>query len=161
METGTIQNAANTLLTDAMLAVVSLAGAYGIYFIRLCATKVKSQTAQLRNERTRWALDTALDDVRQLAELSVGAMEQTTAKALRENVKNGTASREALLALSKTVFNEVKSAITPEAQAVITRTLGSFNDYLTKCIEDAVLKVKQNDPFAMLSESIPANESAH
>ena len=114
METGTIQNAANTLLTDAMLAVVSLAGAYGIYFIRLCATKVKSQTAQLRNERTRWALDTALDDVRQLAELSVGAMEQTTAKALRENVKNGTANREALLALSKTVFNEVKSAITPE-----------------------------------------------
>ena len=161
METGTIQNAANILLTDAMLAVVSLAGAYGIYFIRLCATKVKSQTAQLRNERTRWALDTALDDVRQLAELSVGAMEQTTAKALRENVKNGTASREALLALSKTVFNEVKSAITPEAQAVITRTLGSFDDYLTKCIEDAVLKVKQNDPFAMLPESVPANESAH
>jgi len=161
METGTIQNAANTLLTDAMLAVVSLAGAYGIYFIRLCATKVKSQTAQLRNERTRWTLDTALDDVRQLAELSVGAMEQTTAKALRENVKNGTASREALLALSKTVFNEVKSAITPEAQAVITRTLGSFDDYLTKCIEDAVLKVKQNDPFAMLPESVPANESAH
>lgn len=161
METGTIQNAANILLTDAVLAVVSLAGAYGIYFIRLCATKVKSQTAQLRNERTRWALDTALDDVRQLAELSVGAMEQTTAKALRENVKNGTANREALLALSKTVFNEVKSAITPEAQAVITRTLGSFDDYLTKCIEDAVLKVKQNDPFAMLPESVPANESVH
>ena len=161
METGTIQNAANILLTDAMLAVVSLAGAYGIYFIRLCATKVKSQTAQLRNERTRWVLDTALDDVWQLAELSVGAMEPTTAKALRENVKNGTASREALLALSKTVFNEVKSAIAPETQAVITRTLGSFDDYLTKCIEDAVLKVKQNDPFAMLPESVPANESAH
>ena len=161
METGTIQNAANTLLTDAMLAVVSLAGAYGIYFIRLCAAKVKSQTAQLRNERTRWALDTALDDVRQLAELSVGAMEQTTAKKLRENVKNGIADREELLALGKTVFNEVKSAIAPEAQAVITRTLGSFDDYLTKCIEEAVLKVKQNDPLVMLSESIPANESAH
>ena len=161
METGTIQNAANTLLTDAMLAVVSLAGAYGIYFIRLCATKVKSQTAQIRNERTRWVLDTALDDVRQLAELSVGAMEQTTAKALRENVKNGTANREELLALGKTVFNEVKSAIAPEAQAVITRTLGSFDDYLTKCIEEAVLKVKQNDPLVMLPESIPANESVH
>ena len=139
-------------------SVISL---YGIYFIRLCATKVKSQTAQLRNERMRWALDTALDDVRQLAELSVGAMEQTTAKALRENVKNGTANREELLALGKTVFNEVKAAVGPEAQATITRTLGSFDDYLTKCIEDAVLKVKQNAPFAMLSESIPTNESAH
>lgn len=160
METGTIQNAANTLLTDAMLAVVSLAGAYGIYFIRLCAAKVKSQTAQLRNERTRWALDTALDDVRQLAELSVNAMEQTTAKALRENVKNGTADREELLALGKTVFDEVKAAVGPEAQATITRTLGSFDDYLTKCIEEAVLKVKQNDPLVMLPESIPANEGA-
>ena len=160
MNAETIQNTTNMLLENVTLAAVSLAGAYGIYFIRLCAAKVKSQTAQLRNERTRWALDTALDDVQHLAELSVNAMEQTTAKALRENVKNGTANREELLALGKTVFDEVKAAVRPEAQATITRTLGSFDDYLTKCIEDAVLKVKQNAPFAMLPESILTNESA-
>lgn len=160
MNAETIQNTTNMLLENVTLAAVSLAGAYGIYFIRLCAAKVKSQTAQLRNERTRWALDTALDDVQHLAELSVNAMEQTTAKALRENVKNGTANREELLALGKTVFDEVKAAVRTEAQATITRTLGSFDDYLTKCIEDAVLKVKQNDPFAMLPESILTNESA-
>ena len=66
-----------------------------------------------------------------LATVSVGAMEQTTAKALRDAVKNGTASREELLALGKQVFDEVKAAIAPEAQQVITDNLGSFDKYLT------------------------------
>ena len=40
----------------------------------------------------------------------------------------------------------------PEAQRVITENLGSFDDYLTKCIEDAVLKVKRGDPYLTLPE---------
>lgn len=158
MKIDVIQNAASALLTDAVLAAVSLAGAYGIYFIQLCAVKVKSQTAQLRSERTRWMLDTALDDVKQLAELSVRATEQTTAKALREAVRSGTANREELLALGGKVFDEVKTAIAPEAQEVITRNLGSFDEYLTKCIEGAVLKVKQNDPLTYLPEAVFVGE---
>ncbi len=59
-----------------------------------------------------------------------------------------------MLALGKQVFDEVKAAIAPEAQKVITDNLGSFDDYLTKCIEDAVLKVKQSDPFITLPEGV-------
>ena len=99
-------------------------------------------------------LDNALADVENLATKSVGAMEQTTAKALRDAVKSGAANREDLFALGKQVFNEVKAAIAPEAQKVITDNLGSFDDYLTKCIEDAVLKVKQSDPFITLPEGV-------
>jgi len=161
MNTEVIQNAANTLLTDTLLAVVSLAGAYGIYFVRLCAKKIRSQTVQLHNERTRWLLDTALDDVQKLAELSVSAMEQTTAKALREQVKNGTAKREELLTLGIQVFEEVKAKVKPEAQAVIAKNLGNFDDYLEPCIEAAVLKVKQNDPFVMLPEATLVTEAAN
>ncbi len=161
MNTEVIQNAASALLTDTLLAVVSLAGAYGIYFVRLCAKKVRSQTVQLHNERTRWLLDTALDDVQKLAELSVSAMEQTTAKALREQVKNGTAKREELLTLGIQVFEEVKAKVTPEAQAVIAKNLGNFDDYLEACIEAAVLKVKQNDPFVMLPDATIVTEAAN
>ena len=78
-------------------------------------------------------------------------MEQTTAKALRDAVKNGTASREELLALGKQVFDEVKAAIAPEAQQVITDNLGSFDKYLTAVIEDAVLHIKNEDPYLTLS----------
>lgn len=154
MDMNIIQSAASEVLVNLALAVISLAGAYAVYYIRLGASKLKAQTAQIEDESARKVLDNALADVENLATKSVGAMEQTTAKALRDAVKSGAANREDLLALGKQVFNEVKAAIAPEAQKVITDNLGSFDDYLTKCIEDAVLKVKQSDPFITLPEGV-------
>ena len=154
MDMNIIQSAATEVLVNLSLAVISLAGAYAVYYIRLGASKLKAQTAQIEDESARKVLDNALADVENLATKSVGAREQTTAKALRDAVKSGAANREDLLALGKQVFNEVKAAIAPEAQKVITDNLGSFDDYLTKCIEDAVLKVKQSDPFITLPEGV-------
>lgn len=154
MDMNIIQSAATEVLVNLALAVISLAGAYTVYYIRLGASKLKAQTAQIEDESARKVLDNALADVENLATKSVGAMEQTTAKALRDAVKSGAANREDLFALGKQVFNEVKAAIAPEAQKVITDNLGSFDDYLTKCIEDAVLKVKQSDPFITLPEGV-------
>lgn len=154
MDMNIIQSAATEVLVNLALAVSSLAGAYAVYYIRLGASKLKAQTAQIEDESARKVLDNALADVENLATKSVGAMEQTTAKALRDAVKSGAANHEDLLALGKQVFNEVKAAIAPEAQKVITDNLGSFDDYLTKCIEDAVLKVKQSDPFITLPEGV-------
>lgn len=154
MDMNIIQSAATEVLVNLALAVISLAGAYAVYYIRLGASKLKAETAQIEDESARKVLDNALADVENLATKSVGAMEQTTAKALRDAVKSGAANREDLLALGKQVFNEVKAAIAPEAQKVITDNLGSFDDYLTKCIEDAVLKVKQSDPFITLPEGV-------
>ncbi len=154
MEMGTIQDALGTLLLNLALGVLSLAGAAAVYYVRLAAEKLRAQTAGLRDEAARKVLDTALDDVQRLTELSVGAVEQTTAKALREAVKGGTADRKELLALSEQVFSEVKAKITPEAQAVITRNLGSFDYYLSACIENAVLKIKQADPSVFLGEPV-------
>ena len=146
-----ITSAASDALVNVVLAVIALAGAYGVYYIRLGAAKLKEQTAQIKDEAGRKVLEDALDDVVNLATVSVGAMEQTTAKALRDAVKNGTASREELLALGKQVFDEGKAAITPEAQQVITDNLGSFDKYLTAVIEDAVLHIKNEDPYLTLS----------
>ena len=151
MDMNIIQSAATEVLVNLALAVISLAGAYAVYYIRLGASKLKAQTAQIEDESARKVLDNALADVENLATKSVGAMEQTTAKALRDAVKSGAANREDLLALGKQVFNEVKAAIAPEAQKVITDNLGSFDKYLTAVIEDAVLKVKQEDPYLTLS----------
>ena len=145
-----IQSAAFEMLLNVALAVLALAGAYAVYYIRLGASKLKAQTAQIEDASTRKVLDDALKDVENLATLSVSAMEQTTAKALREAVKGGKASREELVALGKQVFDEVKA---PEAQRVITKNLGSFDEYLTKYIEAAVLEIKQNEPYITLPES--------
>lgn len=150
MDMEIIQSAASEMLVNVVLAVIALAGAYAVHFIRVGTSALKAQTAKLEDEAARQVLDEAISDVTRLATLSVNAMEQTTAKALREAVKNGTASREELLALGKQVFDEVKAAVGPEAQKVITENLGSFDKYLTNCIEEAVLRVKQDDPFITL-----------
>lgn len=159
MDMEIIQSAATEMLVNIVLAVIALAGAYAVYYIRLGAANLKAQTAQLEDDGARQVLDDAITDVTHLATLTVNAMEQTTAKALREAVKSGAASREELLALGKQVFDEVKAATAPEAQEVITRNLGSFDAYLTKCIENAVLKVKQDTP-ALVVESVALGTAA-
>ena len=145
-----IRSAFTELLTSLALSVITLAGSYGIYYIHVGVSKVKAQTAQIKDARSRKLFEDAITDVANLAALSVNAMEQTTARALRDAVKTGTKNRNDLLALGRQVFDEVKAAIAPETQRVITANLGSFDAYLTTCIEAAVLKVKQSDPFLTL-----------
>lgn len=146
-----ITSAASTALANIVLAAIGLAAAYAVYYIRLAGARVKAQTKQIEDESARKVLEDALDDVVNLATVSVNAMEQTTAQAIRDGVKQGVKDRDELLALGRQVFNDVKAAITPEAQRVITENLGSFDAYLTKCIEDAVLKVKRADPYLTIS----------
>lgn len=146
-----ITSAVSNALTNIVLAVIALAVGYAVYYIRLAGAQVKAQTKQIEDETARELLENALDDVVNLATVSVNAMEQTTAKAIRDGVKAGRNSKEELVILGKKVFCEVKAAIAPEAQRVITENLGSFDDYLTKCIEDAVLKVKRDAPYLTVS----------
>jgi len=160
MEMQIIQSAASEALVNVTLAAITLVAAVAVYYIRLAASNVKAQTSRIQDEAARKLLDNALADVERLATKSVGAMEQTTAKALRETVKDGSKSREELLALGRNVFNDVKSSIGPEAQKVITDNLGSFDKYLTKCIEDAVLKIKQADPYITLADGIAEEGTA-
>lgn len=151
MDMEIITSAASATLANIVLAVIALAGAYAVYYIRLVAAKAKAQTKRIEDIAARELLENALDDVVNLATVSVNAMEQTTAKAIRDGIKAGVNSKEQLTILGTKVFCEVKSAISPEAQRVITENLGSFDDYLTKCIENAVLKVKREDPYLTIS----------
>ncbi len=145
-----IQTMASEVLVNVALGVITLLGAYAVYYIRVGVSMAKAKTAQIESDATRKLLNDALADVENLAVKSVGAMEQTTAKTLRDAVKIGNGDREKLVALGKQVFDEVKAAITPDAQALITKNLGGFDSYLTKCIEDAVRRVKQEDPYITL-----------
>ena len=145
-----ITSAASTALANIVLAVIALAGAYAVYYIRLAGAQVKAQTKKIEDESARALLEDALDDVERLATKAVGYTEQTVAKALREAVKAGTSDREKLLALGRDVFNEVKREIGPETQEIIVKHLGSFDHYLEQCIENAVLKIKQADPYITL-----------
>ncbi|MCD7948297.1 MAG: hypothetical protein LUG13_08420 [Oscillospiraceae bacterium] len=140
-----IQSVASDALVNLAIGVITLLAAYAMYGINKLIAKAKAQTEQIEDETSRQLLTDALSDVENLVAVTVGAIEQTTAKALREAVKAGTANREELTALADAAFAEIKAAIVPEAQAVITENLGSFDAYLTKLIENTVRQVKQED----------------
>lgn len=153
-----VQTMASDALANLALGVITLLAAYAMYYVRVGVSKLKVQTSQIKDDAARKMLVNALNDVEGLAEKSVGAMEQTTAKALREAIKNGIKDRDELLALGDQVFWDVKKAVTPEARRIITANLGSFDDYLNKCIEDAVRRVKQDDPYITLSGAALATD---
>ena len=153
-----IQTALTETRLRILLGIITLAGAYATYYLHLNASKLKVQTAQIKDDQSRKLLENALADVTNLATTLVGAMEQTTAKELREAVKAGKASPDELKALSAKIFNEVKSEIAPETQRVIQDNLGSFDTYVDAVIEDAVRKVKQSDPYITLSEPIAVGQ---
>jgi len=147
-----IQSMASEALVNLAIGVITLLAAYAMYGINKLTAKAKAQTEQIEDEATRQLLNDALADVQNLAAVTVGAIEQTTAKELREAVKEGTANREALAALGETAFHAVKAAISADAQRVITKNLGSFDTYLTNLIENAVRQVKQEDAILAIGE---------
>lgn len=160
MDMEIIKWAVMELLLTIALGVLTLASSYATYYIKLATAKVRAQTAKIQDEYARSVFENAVADVAGLAQMSVAAMEQTTAKALREAVKTGKADRAELVALGKQVFDEVKAAVAPEAQKVITATVGSFDEYLRKVIEAEVLRIKQQEPFLTLPEGIVVEGAA-
>ena len=142
MDGTVISSAATQVLTDITLAAISLLAAYALHYIRVGIDKLRAQTAKLDDERERKLLDDALGDVEKLAYKTVAATEQTTARQLREAVKDGKIDRTELTKLGRQARMEVTAAISPDAQILITDNLGSFDDYVTKCVEEAVLKLK-------------------
>lgn len=137
-----IQTVASEVAVTLTLAFIGLLAAYATYGIHKLTEKVKTQTAQLKDDAARQLFNNALEDVEELTVVTVASIEQTTAKSLREAVKDGKVDRSELVALSKRAADEITAAIKPEAQRIIEDNLGSFKDYVSKLIEEKVLELK-------------------
>lgn len=137
-----IQSVASEVLVNLAVAALGLLAAYAMYYIKQATGKLRAQTAQIRDTETRKVLDNALADTENLATVTVAAIEQTAAKQIREAVRDGKTSRDELVKLGTQAFEEIKAKVAPEAQAAITRNLGSFDGYLRQLIEMKVLELK-------------------
>ncbi len=137
-----IQSMASEVLVNLAVAALGLLAAYAMYYIKQATGKLRAQTAQIQDTETRKLLDNALADTENLATVTVAAIEQTAAKQIREAVRDGKTSRDELVKLGNQAFEEIKAKVAPEAQAAITRNLGSFDEYLRQLIEMKVLELK-------------------
>lgn len=137
-----IQSMASEFVLTMALGIVTLLAAYATYGIKKVTEKVKLQTQLIEETEKRTLLLNALEDVSELTEKVVGSIEQTTARSLRELVSSGKADRTQLEALAKKAASEITTSLQPDVQRVIEENFGSFEKYLSACIESKVLELK-------------------
>ena len=124
-------------------ALLSLLAAYAAYGINKGVGWLNIKTQAIADNRQRILLWTALEDVSELTHKTVSAIEQTTAKALREQVKDGFAHPEALSALASQAALEIRASLSDDAAAIIRKHYGNVNAYISNCIETKVLELKR------------------
>lgn len=129
-------------IVNLTVAVVAAVGALTSNVLYKLSKSLKEKTEQIKSEKTQILLNTALDAADELVEKTVASIEQTVAKALREEVKEGVKSREELLKLSSQAFVEIYEQLAPEYIEAINGAFGSFSKYLTNAIETKVLLIK-------------------
>lgn len=137
-----IQNATNELLVTLALGVITLLAAYATYGLKKLVANAKKQVEKLESDEMRKMLINAIEDVDELTTKTVSTIEQTTAKNLRELVKDGKADKSELEALAKKAALEITESLRPDVKTVIADNFGSFEKYLSWCIETKVLELK-------------------
>lgn len=137
-----LREIAMQVLQTILCGLLSLAGAYAVFYLHKGQALLQAKTQQIQDASQRRLLEDALADVENLATVTVGAIEQTAAKAIREAMRDGATNRDELVNLGKMAFNDIKAKVSPQAQETIAENLGSFDDYLRNLIEAKVLALK-------------------
>lgn len=118
------------------LAVISLAGAYALAYIRRAQAALEARTeAEI--------LDRTIARAAALAESTVLAFESTIAKELRKAVEAGNASRAELLAIGERAVEDVLKHLGKNGQQVLADTVGDVRDYVKDLVEAQVERLKQ------------------
>lgn len=124
------------VLSNIFLALLTLTGAYFLYFINIFVSYLKEKIKSNR-------LNEAFNQIEKLAEVTVKSIEQTTAKELRQAVKDGKVSKEKLKNLSTKAFAQIVQKLQPEYLKFLEENTVNIEGYILDVIEKKVLELKK------------------
>jgi hypothetical protein len=130
--------------------LLTLAGALGLVIVFAIRAgrdwiidKLGELSARLPDNQVKSiAIDTAMDIIRHIAEVTVGEIEQLTAKDLRQAVKEGKTSRDELLKLGEEAYYKILSRAAPEVIEALEGAVLDTEGYIKALIEQNVLAAK-------------------
>ncbi len=129
----------DTVITGA----ISVAAAYTAYYVRQATLKIKTEIAAKVDENKQSLFNAAIDRVSSLAEMTVVAIEQTSAGALRQAVKNGKADRQLLLDLGSDAVLQIKEQLSDTYKSAIIEQCNDIDNYISNVVEVKVYELKQ------------------
>lgn len=138
-------------MNDYLIGVITaIVLALLIIAIRVAGTWLKAmlesekESAEANNQYgKKVACDTAIKVIDTLVTATVSTIEQTTAKELRQSVKEGTVDREKLTQLAEVAFDRVLKQVTEETKQTLKDNMQDYEAFIRDRIEQAVLEVKQ------------------
>ena len=123
------------LAVTVLVAVLSLGSAYALAYIR--------RAREALDQRIDHELvDKALERVAYLAEIAVLATEASAAKAIRQAIAEGKASREELVALGRQVVEQVLAQLDDEVRMALAETVGDIRRYVESIVEATLERLK-------------------
>lgn len=134
----------NEALVNILIALISLGAAYAVYYINTLAHKVSEQAKDIGNANVRKLIDDAIYRVSELAKETVTKFEQTIAADLREQVKAGTADRNALLAVGQKAYDEVYNQLSEEVRGLLSLEFNDVYALVVTLVEAEVYRLKQD-----------------
>src|SRR5690606_20761905 len=114
-----------------VLAILSLGGAYALYYINLGRQRLQER-AQLD------LVDRMIHRAATLAETLVMSLEGTVAKELREMVKDGKVSRAELQAVGDAAVKIVLDRLGEDGRTVLEESLGDVRAFVKDLVEAKV-----------------------
>jgi len=127
---------------DLITAGATLLLAYTINAVRRASMKAKLESEKIENEEQRQLVNEAIIRLEDVTTKTVTKLEQTTAKELRELVKDGKIEKSELQALSQKALDEIISSLKPDYMKLIEDTFGDARSYILNTIESKVFELK-------------------
>jgi len=128
----------NEVLGMAVQIIILLLGLLFSWLVVQIGNAQKALKEKSKNE----LLNMTIDRASHLAFTIVTNIEETTAKYLREAVKDGKVSREELVELSYNALGELKNTLGEDALSTLALYMSDVEGYLLSLIETKVADVK-------------------
>ncbi|WP_113673481.1 guanylate kinase [Vallitalea guaymasensis] len=131
-------------LTNIGIALVVLLASYATYYIKKATAKAQAEIDKIEDDKQQKLLVNALDSLEDLAYKTVASIEQTTAKNLRELVKDGKADKQELKELSKDAAARIYNQLKPEYCKVLEDNFCNLEKYILDTIETNLPMIKKS-----------------
>jgi predicted DNA-binding protein len=135
--------------TLAVLAALAASGVISWAAIRL-GRAAKEWLTEIRNKPVVKSspvlsgfFDLAIHTIETVAGATVGKLEQTVGKDLREKIKTGEATKEDLYRLADKALEEIVDIIEPDVLDKLSEYVGDTEAYIKNVIEAELLKLKK------------------
>ncbi|MBU3186670.1 hypothetical protein [Clostridium estertheticum] len=131
-----------TFLNQVVTILGGLAIAYLTLYIAKAKAKITSEVNKLDNDNAKTLLNTAIARIDDLVVRGVNSAEQTLILDIKKQIALGTATKQDLLDVGKSVSDAVYSQLSADTLATLNLEMNDVQKFITATVESQILALK-------------------